>query len=298
MRSAAIVVALLVSFGAHAQTLGKLEGPLRVLVSGSPGGPADSGIRLLVPALTADMPRIVVDNRPGAGGQAAGKLLMNSAPDGRTLMVGSSGSHVIAPLMSKNPPYDPVSDFTPIILITSNGLVLVANQKYSPNNFSELLAVAQKNRGGVNVGAAGATGELAIALLENMAAIKMNRIRWNGAGPTEVGVLSGEVEMALLPPVSSLGHIREGRLKGIGVTSSRRVELLPNLPTFQEQGVKGYTQDQLAERANTERSHISALERAEKGPALATIFSLAEGLGVPAGELIGLVEKRLKHQHK
>lgn len=236
---AALVGLALVSATACAQ--GSSKRPVRVLVPVAPGGPADTVIRLLVPRMSESLGQIlIVDNRPSANGVAGTEIAAKAAPDGYTVNMGNSGTHAINATLYRKLSYDPVRDFVPISQIITTGMVLVANPRVPANSFRDLVALARKQSGTINVGIAGATGQLAGDALWSQTQIKMNNVHYKGSGPTELALVSGEIELSLLTPLASMSHINAGRLKAYGITSAQRNPLLPNVPTIAEAGAEGY----------------------------------------------------------
>jgi tripartite-type tricarboxylate transporter receptor subunit TctC len=176
-----LVLALSLMPAAHAQNL---SGPVRILVGGAAGGPSDATIRLLVPRLSADLGQtVVIDNRPGTVGQSAVDQLRNAPPDGRTLMLGNSGTHAVIPSLYKNVRYDPVRDFAPVSLINTTGLVLVSHPSFPPRTLESFLAKARKEPGKLNIGVAGPTGEVAIEAFMAQAKVRLTNIRYKGSSP-------------------------------------------------------------------------------------------------------------------
>jgi len=244
MKPLQVIAALscLVLTAGHSAAQGVSGGrPVRVLVPVAPGGPSDTAVRLILPRLSDGLRQtLVVDNRPGANGVAGTAIAANAAPDGYTLVVGNSGTQAINASLYRKLPYDPQRDFTPIIQIVTSGMVLVANPKVPSNSLAEFLNAAKKQPGKLNVGVAGATGELSGDALWFQTGLKMSNVRYKGSAPTELALLSGEVDLSLLTPLASAQHIASGRLKAYGITSSQRNPVLPNVPTIAEQGVQGY----------------------------------------------------------
>jgi tripartite-type tricarboxylate transporter receptor subunit TctC len=215
--------------------------PVRVLVPVPPGGPSDTAIRLILPRLSESLGRpFVVDNRPGANGVAGTVIAAQAAPDGHTINVGNSGTHAINAGLYRKLEYDPVRDFAPIVQLVTSGMVLVANPRVPAGTLADFVAAARRQPGKFNVGIAGATGELSGEALWAQMQLKMNNVRYKGSAPTELAILGGEVDVAMLTPLAVRSHIQSGKLKAFGITSAQRSPVLPEVPTLAEQGVAGY----------------------------------------------------------
>jgi tripartite-type tricarboxylate transporter receptor subunit TctC len=237
--SAAALCLLLACPVASAQ--GSAKRPMRVIVPVAPGGPADTVIRLLTPRMSEALGQvIVVDNRPSANGVAGTEIAARALPDGYTITTGNSGTHAINATLYRKLPYDPVRDFVAISQFITTGMVLVANPRVAAASFQDLVALAKKQPGRITVGVAGATGQLAGDALWSQTHIKMNNVHYKGSGPTELALVSGEIELSLLTPLASMSHLKAGKLKAFGITSTHRAPLLPAVPTLAEQGVQGY----------------------------------------------------------
>jgi tripartite-type tricarboxylate transporter receptor subunit TctC len=234
---AALVVAI--SSLAGAQGLGKRT--VRILVASPPAGPSDVQIRLLVPRMSESLGQtFVVDNRPSNNGVVASEIAARAAPDGYTFCVGNSGTHAVNATLYRTLPYDVIRDFIPISEFSSTGLVVAANPRLPASSFNDLVALAKKEPGKLNVGIPGATGQLAGDALWAQMGIKMNNVFYKGSAPSELALVSGEIDVALLTPLATVPHINAGKLKAFGITSTERAALLPNVPTLAEQGVQGY----------------------------------------------------------
>ena len=215
--------------------------PVRVLVAAAPGGPSDTAIRLILPKLSEGLKQpLVVDNRGGANGVAGTDIAAKATPDGYTLAVGNSGTHAINASLYRKLPYDPVRDFTPIVQMVTSGMVVVANPKVGAGSLTDFIALARKQPGKLNVGIAGATGELSGDALWAQTQLKMNNVRYKGSAPTELAILGGEVDVALLTPLAVRQHLQAGKLRAYGITSVQRSPVLPEVPTIGEQGVRDY----------------------------------------------------------
>ena len=215
--------------------------PMRVIVPVAPGGPSDTAMRLIVPKMSEALGQtLIVDNRPSPNGVAGTEIAARANPDGYTLAVGNSGTQAINASLYRKLPYSPLRDFVPITQMVTSGMVLVANPKVPANSLPDFIALAKKQPGKLNMGVAGATGEIAGEALMALTQTRLTNVRYKGSSPTELAVLSGEVEVTIITPLASASHINTGRLKAFGVTSAQRSPVLPNVPTIAELGVQGY----------------------------------------------------------
>ena len=231
------VLALVPAF-AHAQGSGGKA--VRLLVPSPAGGPTDFAARLITPGLSEALgENVVVDNRGSANGIVGAEIAAHAAPDGYTLIMGNSGTHAINAGLYRKLPYDPQRDFVAITEVVASGMVLVANPRVAAGSLKDFIALAKKD-GKFNIGVAGATGQLAGEALKAQTQIALNNVHYKGSAPTEFAVLQGEVEVSILTPVASAAHVNAGKMKGLGVTSAKRIALLPNVPTIAESGVSGY----------------------------------------------------------
>lgn len=232
-------LACCVAMAAQAQTAPKR--PIRSIVASPPGGPSDVQMRLLAPKMGEALGQtIVVDNRPSNNGIVGAELCARATPDGLTICVGNSGTHAINATLYRKLPYDILRDFQPVTLMGTTGLVLAINPKLPAKDLQEFVALAKKQPGKTNVGIPGATGQFAGDALWKLLGITMNNVNYKGSSPTEIAVLSGEVDIALLSPLASMQHLNSGRMRALGISSVKRNALLPNLPTVMELGVAGY----------------------------------------------------------
>lgn len=233
--------AALALFSAMAFAQGGSNRPMRIIVPVAPGGPSDTAMRLIAPRMSEGLGRpIVVDNRPSPNGVAGTEIAARANPDGYTLAVGNSGTQAINASLYRKLPYNPLRDFVPITQMVTSGMVLVANPKVAANSLPDFIALAKKQPGKLNIGVAGATGEIAGEALMALTQTRLTNVRYKGSSPTEFAVLSGEVEVTILTPLASASHINAGKLKAFGVTSAQRSPVLPNVPTIAELGVQGY----------------------------------------------------------
>src|ERR1700716_598847 len=186
--------------------------------------------------------KVVVDNRPGAGGTVGTKAVAKSDPDGYTLVLGYTGTLAIGPSLYKNAGYDPRKDFAPIGLIGNAPNSLVVHPSFPAKTIAELIAYAKANPGKVNFGSAGAgtvshiTGEYFAA----SAGIKLVHIPYKGTGPALTDLLGGHIPMAFAPIPASHPNVTAGKLRALAVTSTIRSSLMPDVPTMSEAGLPGF----------------------------------------------------------
>ena len=240
MRVLAAILAL-AALPALAQTWPSKQ--VTVVLPTVPGGPVDVITRGVAERLRERLGQpFVVENRPGAGGTIGSGQVAKSAPDGYTLLLGSSGTVTNAPAVYKNISYDPVKDLTAIGPIQSTPLVITAALKTPVSTYKELVALSQSKNGQVSMASAGngSSNHLAIELLMRQAKLKLVHVPYKGSGPAITDLLGGQVETIMDQLSASIGHIREKRFKALAVTGRARAPQLPEVPTLQELGVPGY----------------------------------------------------------
>ena len=216
--------------------------PIRFLVPFAPGGGNDYIARLIGGKLSeAWGQQVVIDNRPGAGGNIAAETVARSAPDGYTIFLFNSAT-AIAPSLYKKLAYDPLKDFEPVTLIATSPFALVVHPSTPAQSVKELIALAKTKPGGITYasGGNGSSTHLAGEQFRQMAGITMTHIPYKGAGPAFVDLIAGQVTMyfSSIPP--ALPHIKSGRVRALAVSSEQKTQLLPELPTIAESGVPGY----------------------------------------------------------
>jgi tripartite-type tricarboxylate transporter receptor subunit TctC len=216
--------------------------PIRFLVPFAPGGGNDYIARLIGGKLSeAWGQQVVIDNRPGAGGNIAAETVARSAPDGYTIFLFNSAT-AIAPSLYQKLAYDPLKDFEPVILIATSPFALVVHPSTPAQSVKELIALAKSKPGGITYasGGNGSSTHLAGEQFRQMAGIPLTHIPYKGAGPAFVDLIAGQVTMyfSSIPP--ALPHIKSGRVRALAVSSEQKTQLLPELPTIAESGVPGY----------------------------------------------------------
>ena len=216
--------------------------PVRIIVTNPPGGTVDILARTAGDELSKALGQpFVVENRPGANGNIGADLLVKSAPDGYTLMVGPPGPFAINPSLFARLSYNPADDFAPVSLLAVAPLLLVINPGVPANNLHELLAW-MRSEGNVSYASQGpaSTGQLAMELLKSMTGVNASHVPYKGSAPAIADLIAGHVKLAFDNTTSSLPHVRRGALRAIAVAEKKRLVAAPEIPTLDEQGVKGF----------------------------------------------------------
>ena len=209
--------------------------PVKVIVQFPAGGAADTILRLIAQPLGAALGQpVVVDNRPGADGAIAADATLKSAPDGYTLFMATNSSLSAVPALRKAPPYNPITDFTPISRVGTFSFFLFVNPQVPARNVTELIAYIRANPGKLNYAGATSTGIMAAAQLASYAKLDMVRVPYKGEAPATIDLVSGQVQMIFATPTNALGPAREGRLRVLATLLNQRSPLLPDVPTMAE----------------------------------------------------------------
>jgi tripartite-type tricarboxylate transporter receptor subunit TctC len=234
---AAATLALLCTTAAFAQPK-----PIRLIVPYPPGGPLDIVARALAEKVQPVLGTVIVDNRPGAGGNLGADLAAKAAPDGTTLVIGAVATHAINPWLFRKIPYDPVHDFTPITGIAQVPNVLVMNaqtaDKLGIRQVGDLVKYAKAHPGQLNYGSGGngSAGHLAGEMFKSQAGVFMVHIPYAGGNAAQLALLSGQVDLTFDNLASASANIRSGRLRAIAVTTATRSSAMPEVPTIAEGG--------------------------------------------------------------
>ncbi|GJG94123.1 tripartite tricarboxylate transporter substrate binding protein [Cupriavidus pauculus] len=216
--------------------------PVTIVVTYPPGGGADLMARLIAPGLGRELGQtVIVENRPGAGGQIGASYVAKAAPDGYTLMVDAS-SYTVNPSLYPRLPYDPAKAFRAVGVMARYPNVLVANPAFPAANVKDVLALARQKPGTVAFASSGngSAQHLSGVLFEQRAGVDLLHVPYKGGGPAMTDVIAGQVPLFFANVASSLQHIKAGKLRPLAVTSHNRTSALPNVPTMQEAGVAGY----------------------------------------------------------
>lgn len=218
---------------------------VRIVVGSAPPTGPDFIARLIAPKLgEAWRLNVVVENRPGTNGIVAAQFVAKAAPDGSVIMMGNAGTHAINAALYKKLEYDPVLDFAAISEIASIPLALVVHPSVPAKSVKELIALARKSPGKLNVAIAGAAGELMGNALKLQAKIDMKNIPYKGGSQAALAVLSGEADLVFTSYVVIAPHVEAGKLRVLGVSSAQRMPQMPAVPTIAENGVAGYEHEQ------------------------------------------------------
>ena len=248
-RALQALVAMLVfgsTTGVLAQAPAYPTKPIRLIVPYPAGGPLDTAARALAEQVRTTLGVIVVENRPGAGGNLGVDQVAKSPADGYTLVIGAVATHAVNPWLFRKLPYDPVKDFVPITLIAHvpNVLVITPERAAQLNVASarDFVEYLRKHPGQLNYasGGNGSAGHMAGELLKSQAAVSAVHIPYAGAGPAQLGLLAGQTDFMFDNLASALAQIRAGKLKALAVTTSQRAAGLPEVPTMAESGLQGF----------------------------------------------------------
>ncbi|MBX3664416.1 MAG: tripartite tricarboxylate transporter substrate binding protein [Burkholderiales bacterium] len=241
-RTAITAVALLALAGALPASADSYpDKPIRIIVPFTPGGSTDILARMIGQKLTeAWGQQVVADNRPGANGVVAADIAAKSSPDGHTLMFVAIG-HAINPLLQKNLPYDADKAFTAVSLTAILPQMIAVHPSVKANNIHELIALAKGPKPmNYATGGIGSSQHLATELLTHMARVKMNHIPYKGGNQGLLDVVAGHVDMTMTTALTVLPHAKSGRVRALAVSTTKRLDVAPEVPTVAESGVPGY----------------------------------------------------------
>ena len=290
-RLAALALAALIATPVQAQDAGDYPArPVRVVVAQAPGGGTDIQARMFSTKLSENLGRqFLVDNRTGAGNTIGFSFVAKSAPDGYTLLA-VTPSFTFSPALYKNLGYDPVKDFAPISNVTQAPYLLLVNPSLPVKSVKEWIAYAKANPGKMNagVGGAGSFTHLAMAWLADSAKVEVAIIPYKGTGPVLIDLMAGQVNSTFGNVLSTLPHVKSGKMRALATSMNKRSAVLPDLPTIAESGFPDYnlnTWHGWAAPAGTPSGIITKmsvdLARVVKSP------QIAEQLAADGGEPVG-----------
>ncbi|HKA43580.1 MAG TPA: tripartite tricarboxylate transporter substrate binding protein [Burkholderiales bacterium] len=231
---------LLAAAAAHAQTVRPAGAyptkPVRLIVSLVAGGPTDLLARLIAQPLSESLgQQVIVENRPGAGGNIGAEIAARSVPDGHTLLMGTSGPLAIHSSLYSKLPYDPIRDFAPVILVASAPFVVVAHPSVPARSIKELIALAKARPGQLNYGSVtGNASHLATELFKSTAGVDIVHIAYKGAAPATNDLLAGHIHLSFASTPGSMPQVKAGKLRALGVTSAQRLARISDVPTVAE----------------------------------------------------------------
>ena len=228
--------------GAAIAIAGYPENPVRLIVPFAPGGAVDGVARLTAEGVSKELgQQIVVENRPGAGGVIGIGAVAHAKPDGYTMLMGNIAL-TSAPALYNNLPFDPIKDFSGVVIIGRSPYVLVVSPNFPAHSVKELIALAKASPGKYNFASAGTGSAIHLAgeLFKSTAKINSVHIPFNGAGPAGMALLGGQVQIMFGSLMEMMPMIQSGKVHALAVTSSQRTDFAPNLPTVEESGLPGY----------------------------------------------------------
>lgn len=228
--------------GAMAQTAFPAK-PVRLVITFPPGGSADVVARTMAPRMSERLgQQVLVENRPGAGGNIGIDLVAKSAPDGYTIGLGAAGALAVNTSLYAKMPYDPVRDLAPVSLVAIAPFVIIAGQSTGFASLKDVIAAAKAKPGQLTIahGGNGTAMHLTAELFRMMAGVELTLVPYKGSAPATTAVIAGEVPLAVTDGPSLQPHLRGGRMVPIAATSPRRMATLPDVPTMNESGLAGY----------------------------------------------------------
>ncbi|OHE23010.1 MAG: hypothetical protein A2X92_09760 [Syntrophus sp. GWC2_56_31] len=217
--------------------------PIRMIVPFPPGGGNDILARAVGQRLSPVIgQQIIIDNRGGAGGQLGADLAAKAEPDGYTIFLGSIGNLTFLPVLKSRLPYDPVRDFSPVILLATSPFILVVNPAVPAKSVKELIALAKAKPGQLNYGSAGSGSSLHMTaeLFKLEAGLDITHVPYKGTSPALIDLLANQVQMIFSTMPSMVPHVKTGKLRALGVSSMTRAKAVPDVPTVAEAGVPGF----------------------------------------------------------
>jgi tripartite-type tricarboxylate transporter receptor subunit TctC len=215
--------------------------PIRVVVPFPPGGGTDLVTRTIQPALSARLGQpIVIDNRGGAQGIIGTQIAATAAPDGYTLVIAEIGATAVGPAVTKNVPFDVIRDFAPITQLITQPYIMAVNPGVPAKSLAEFVKLAQSKPASLNYGSGNVTAHVMQEVFFRTAKISLTHIPYKGSGPTIAALVQNEIQTSFSGPGAALPQIKAGRIRGLAVTTLKRSRELPEIPTMDESGYKGF----------------------------------------------------------
>lgn len=215
--------------------------PIKMVVPFGPGSGTDQVARALAHAMsTLDKVTVVVDNRPGGNGFIAAQAVSNAEPDGYTMLLTTNSTHAAAEHLYKNIPYDPVTDFTPVALLRKGYLVMVTQPDSPAKTVEEFTALAKKEPGKLNFGSGSSSSRVSAEQYKQITGVDIVHVPYKSNPQGLNDLLGGQIQVMFVDTSSAVSLVNGGKVRGLAVTGSRRLDILPDLPTMQEAGIPGY----------------------------------------------------------
>ena len=235
----ALLAALLVVAPSFAQYPQK---PIRLVVPFPAGSATDTVARILGQSVSAAVGQpVVVDNKAGADGAIAGAEVVKASPDGYTLLMATNSPMAVAPAMKKQPPYDPVADFTPITDVGRYTFFLYVNAEQPYKTFRDMIAYAKANPGKINYATGNTTGIMSFGQMNALAGVEMTHVPYKGEPQAVTDLIAGRVQLLWATPTTGLSHLKDGKLRALATNLKARSPLLPEVPTMAEVGIPQYS---------------------------------------------------------
>lgn len=241
LRLAVIVLGLVIGLPAAAQTFPAK--PVRIVVPQTPGGASDALARIIAQKLNEKWKQpVVVENKPGAGGNIGTELVAKAPGDGYMLLLSYAGTQAINPSLYTSLPYDSIKDFAPVATLATVPFVLIVNKNLAATDLRQFLALAREKPDQIAYGSAGngSVNHLLGVMLGTEANVRLLHIPYRGAAPALTDLMSGQIQAVFTSLPSVIGHIREGSVRPLAVTSAARAGAAPDVPTIAESGVPGF----------------------------------------------------------
>jgi tripartite-type tricarboxylate transporter receptor subunit TctC len=236
--------------------------PIRVIVPFPGGSATDTITRILANSVSQSIGQpLVVEDKAGADGAIAAGEVAKAAPDGYTLLMATNSPMAAVPALKKQPPYDPVTDFTPITDVGRYTFFLFVNPQVPAKTFGELIAYAKANPGKLNYATGNTTGIVSFAQIDSLAGIDMVHVPYKGEPAGIADLVAGRVQLMLATPTTGLAHVKDGRLRALVTTLSKRSALLPEVPTIAEAGMPQFSITSWAALFGPARMPREVLER-------------------------------------
>jgi tripartite-type tricarboxylate transporter receptor subunit TctC len=275
--------------------------PIRVVVPFVAGGAVDTLARLLGAKVSDTLGQpVIVENRPGAGGNIAADAVAKSPPDGYTILQNTNGQ-AISPAIYRSLPFDVVKDFIPVTQLVASQLVLVASPKLSATSVPELVALAKAKPGGLNYGMTGVGNplHLTMEMFKTTAGVDIQAVPYKGDAAIFPALITGEVQVAVVPMATTLPHVAAGTLRALAVAGAKRSAALPNVPTVAEAGIAGFESSSWQGwfvPANTPREIVGTIQRAAKTALSAP--DVLERLRITGNEAVGSTPEEFERRFK